>query len=41
MNLQNSSWALQNLQLWADAVVNIRMLILEVETEAFLLANLG
>ena len=37
---QNSSRALQNPQL-SDAMVNIGMLILEVETEAFLLTNLG
>lgn len=32
---------LQNSQLWADSMVNVGMLILEVENEAFLLTNLG
>lgn len=38
---QNSSRALQNPWLWADAVVNVGMLVFEMGTEAFLLTDLG
>lgn len=38
---QNSSRALQSPWLRADAMVNVGMLIFEIETEVFLLTDLG